>query len=122
MKEWKSLKKTGNKTGNQINAMLGPGSHFEGNLHFEGLVRIDGEFIGEISSDNTLIVGKEAHVNASVEAGMVIVHGLVQGNVKAHQLLHVLPGGKILGNMLANDIKFEQGAFVEGNLMMMKGN
>ena len=121
MPKWDSLKRADKKPKSKMNAMLGPGSNFEGTLHFEGTVRIDGNFKGKISSDDTLMIGKEAHVEASVEAGVVIVHGRVIGDVKARELLQALPGGKIFGNVLAKALKFEPGCEVEGNIMMIKG-
>ena len=48
------------------NALLGKGADFQGKLTFEGTVRIDGRFTGEIFSDGTLIIGEteigRAHV------------------------------------------------------------
>ncbi|HET9751830.1 MAG TPA: polymer-forming cytoskeletal protein, partial [Myxococcales bacterium] len=43
-----------------LNALLGKGSQFEGKLLFEGTVRIDGKFSGEIVSTDTLIIGEGA--------------------------------------------------------------
>ena len=41
-----------------LTAFIDQGSEFEGKLSFKDTVRIDGTFSGEISSDNTLIVGE----------------------------------------------------------------
>ena len=53
----------------EINALLGKGSEFEGKLLFEGTVRIDGKFKGEIKSSDTLIVGEGAKVEAEISVG-----------------------------------------------------
>src|SRR4051812_17209558 len=47
----------------EITALLGRGTRFEGKLHFEGRVRIDGVFKGEIKSDDVLIIGDGAEVH-----------------------------------------------------------
>src|SRR5947209_13636756 len=47
-----------------LNALLGRGSEFDGKLSFEGTVRIDGTFTGEISTNDMLIIGR-AHVCSS---------------------------------------------------------
>ena len=44
----------------QIATLLGRGSEFSGKLTFEGTVRIDGRFSGEIFSEGTLVVGDSA--------------------------------------------------------------
>ena len=40
----------------EITALLGRGTRFDGKLHFEGVVRIDGAFRGEIKSPDTLMI------------------------------------------------------------------
>ncbi|MCB9787881.1 MAG: polymer-forming cytoskeletal protein, partial [Deltaproteobacteria bacterium] len=47
-----------------VNTLVGRGSHFEGKMTFEGVVRVDGSFEGEIVSDDTLIIGEGAEVRA----------------------------------------------------------
>ena len=51
-----------------LNAMLGAGSVFEGKLHFEGQVRIDGTFTGEITTTDLLVIGDGAKVSATMKA------------------------------------------------------
>ena len=59
----------------EITTILGKGSAFDGKLTFEGAVRIDGEFSGEIRTDGTLIVGETAEVKAESDG--------LRGEVKA---------------------------------------
>ena len=68
----------------EITALLGRGTHFEGKLQFEGRVRIDGSFRGEIRSSDTLVIGDGAEVDAEIDVATVIIKGgNVQGNVRA---------------------------------------
>src|SRR2546428_2593888 len=66
-------------TGSELNASLGRGSEFEGKLAFEGKVRIDGNFTGEISTNDTLHIGEGAKVSAEINCATVIVQGEVVG-------------------------------------------
>ena len=59
----------------EINALLGRGTEYEGKLTFTGRVRIDGHFRGEIFSDDVLILGDGADVEATVQVGTLIVRG-----------------------------------------------
>ena len=43
-----------------INALLGAGTAYEGKLVFDGRVRIDGEFTGEIYGEDILVLGRTA--------------------------------------------------------------
>ena len=49
--------------------------HFEGVLTFEGVIRLDGKFTGEIRSEGTLIVGETARLDAEIEVDTVVVSG-----------------------------------------------
>ena len=54
------------------NAILDQGTEFEGKLTFEGTVRIDGSFKGEIFSDATLIIGESGKVEADIRVRNVV--------------------------------------------------
>jgi len=58
----------------ELNALLGKGSSFEGKLLFEGSVRIDGKFTGEIVSTDTLIIGEGADVKGAESPGQGARH------------------------------------------------
>ena len=79
----------------EITALLGRGTQFEGKLHFEGRVRIDGVFKGEIQSDDTLVIGDGAEVHAEIEVATVIVRGgIVHGNIRAKNAIEIHAPGK----------------------------
>ena len=67
----------------EITTLLGRGATFEGKLTFDGTVRIDGRFKGEVFSDDTLVIGEGAIVEAEIEIGEIIIQGTVVGNIKA---------------------------------------
>src|SRR6516165_11846348 len=84
----------------EITALLGRGTRFDGKLHFEGRVRIDGIFKGEIKSDDTLIIGDGAEVHAEIDVATVIVRGgSVNGNIRAKTAIEVHAPGKIVGTL-----------------------
>ncbi len=88
------------QSGTEITALLGRGTQFEGKLHFEGRVRVDGQFKGEIKSDDTLIIGDGAEVNAEIECATVIVRGgVVHGNIRAKTSIEIHAPGKVVGNI-----------------------
>src|SRR6188768_131811 len=59
----------------EITALLGRGTHFEGKLQFEGRVRIDGSFRGQIRTTGVLVIGDGAEIDAEIEAALLIVKG-----------------------------------------------
>jgi cytoskeletal protein CcmA (bactofilin family) len=102
-----------------IKAFLGDDTEFEGQLHFEGTVRIDGRFKGEISTDDTLIVGEHADVQAEIHVGSLMVQGKVEGNVVATKKLHITSKGKLIGNITSPVLHIEEGAILEGTVTMI---
>ena len=73
----------------EITTLLGRGSEFEGKLTFEGTVRIDGKLSGEIFSEDVLVVGEGAMVNAEIDVGVIIVEGNVTGNIRAKRAVEL---------------------------------
>jgi cytoskeletal protein CcmA (bactofilin family) len=103
----------------EITALLGRGTRFEGKLTFEGRVRIDGYFKGEIRSDDTLIVGEGAEVHAEIDAAVVIIRGgEVHGNIRAKSLIELHAPGKLAGNIQAPSVFLDRGATFQGNCRM----
>lgn len=102
----------------EVHTLLGKGSEFEGKLSFEGQVRIDGKFSGQIFTKDVLVVGDGARVNAEVNAGTVIVHGLVEGNIRATQLVELHQPGKIKGNIETPNLSIDRGVIFEGTCKM----
>ena len=64
-----------------LTAFIDQGSKFEGKLSFKDTVRIDGRFSGEITSENTLIVGESGEIEATIRSNTIKISGHVTGNV-----------------------------------------
>jgi cytoskeletal protein CcmA (bactofilin family) len=101
-----------------IHTLLGKGSEFEGKLTFEGQVRIDGKFAGQIFTKDTIVIGDGARVQAEINAGTVIIHGTVEGNVKATNLIELKQPGRIKGNLETPALSMDRGVIFEGSLKM----
>ena len=103
----------------EITALLGRGTHFEGKLHFEGRVRIDGSFRGEIRTPDVLIVGDGADIDATIEAGVVIVKGgSLQGNVRATDSIELYVPARVNGSLTAPEIFMDKGVQFSGTCTM----
>jgi cytoskeletal protein CcmA (bactofilin family) len=101
-----------------VHTLLGKGSEFEGKLSFEGQVRIDGKFSGQIHTKDVLVIGDGAKVNAEIFAGTVIVNGSVEGNIKATQVIELHQPGRIKGNLETPSLSMDKGVIFEGSCKM----
>jgi len=109
---------TATPSSGDLNALLGKGSEFEGKLAFEGKVRIDGTFTGEISTNDLLMVGDGAKVTAEISCGTVIVEGEVIGNIKATSAVELRRPAKVHGDITTPSLVIEKGVVFEGRSRM----
>jgi len=104
--------------GGELNALLGRGSTFEGKLTFEGQVRIDGRFVGQVLTRDTLVVGEGGQVQADISAGTVIISGHVEGTIVATQLVQLGATARVKGNVETPMLAVDKGAQFNGALKM----
>ena len=102
----------------EITTLLGRGAQFEGKLTFDGTVRIDGRFKGEVFSDDTLVIGEGAVVEAEIEIGEVIIQGTVVGNVKAKRSIEIHAPGRVKGDLHTPSLQIDKGVIFEGRSFM----
>lgn len=98
----------------ELNALLGRGSEFDGKLTFEGTVRIDGTFTGEITTSDTLIVGEGAKVQAEISCGSLVVHGEIVGNITASTSVDLHRPARVKGDISTPSLVVERGVLFQG--------
>jgi cytoskeletal protein CcmA (bactofilin family) len=106
----------------EITTILGQGSAFDGKLTFEGAVRIDGQFSGEIRTTGTLIIGETAEVKADVDAATIVVEGTVRGELHASESIQIHKPAKVHGNLTTPNLEIERGSLFEGNCQMAEAD
>lgn len=102
----------------EITTLLGRGAAFEGKLTFEGTVRIDGRFKGEVFSDDVLVIGEGAQVEATIDVGEVIIQGTVVGNVTAKRSIEIHAPGRVKGDLHTPTLQIDKGVIFEGRSFM----
>ena len=93
--------------GDNINAFLGEGTSFKGNLTFEGTVTKD-----------ILVVGKEAQIKADIHAGTLVVGGTIRGNVTAVNRVDLQSTARLFGNISTPSLVIAEGVVFEGACTM----
>ena len=101
-----------------LTAFIDQGSEFSGKLSFKDTVRIDGRFEGEITSENTLIVGESGQVHANITSETVIVSGEVRGDILARSQIHLHKSGRVFGDIQTKALAIEPGAQLNGQVQM----
>ncbi|HET7825672.1 MAG TPA: polymer-forming cytoskeletal protein [Anaeromyxobacter sp.] len=98
--------------------LLGEGAEFEGKLQFRGVVRIDARFKGSIITDDVLVVGEHARIDADITCGTVIVHGEVHGNIRAKTAVELLNTARVRGDVESPSVRVDKGASLNGAVNM----
>jgi cytoskeletal protein CcmA (bactofilin family) len=104
--------------GGQPSTSLGKGSQVTGKLSFEGTVRIDGQVDGEISAQESVVIGETAIVKAQVTADSVVVIGTVTGDITARRRVEIRAPGKLYGNITTPSLVIHDGVVFEGHCSM----
>ena len=98
--------------------ILGREARFNGKLTFEGAVRIDGRFEGEIFTDDLLLVGPGAEVKAKLTVGSVVINGTVEGDIVAKSSVEIKAPGRLKGNITTPALVIEKGVIFDGHCQM----
>ena len=101
-----------------IKAYLGADALFKGTLSFEGTVRIDGKFEGQVNTNDTLVIGETGEMKADVKVGTLVCKGQLHGAVVASKKIEMHPASKITGDIQTPALSIELGAMLDGHLNM----
>jgi len=101
-----------------IDAFLGPNTSFNGTLVFDGTVRIDGNFEGNIKTNDTLVIAESGNVKAEIDAGTIIVYGTFDGVLSAKERVELFKPAEVSGLIRSSIVKMEEGAVFNGKTEM----
>ena len=104
----------------EIRAFLGEGTSFIGTLEFEGTVRIDGRFEGDVSGSDLLIIGQAAAVRAEIQVGSLVVGGRVEGNIVVRKRVELLATAQVTGTVKTPTLVVIDGAVLNGTCEMRR--
>jgi cytoskeletal protein CcmA (bactofilin family) len=103
-----------------VNSILGEGSSFKGNIRIDGSMRVDGEFEGNLTVTESLIVGKGGTVKAEIEVGEAVIGGRVIGRLRASERVELQTGSRMEGDVFTQSFMIEDGVFFRGSCHMGK--
>jgi cytoskeletal protein CcmA (bactofilin family) len=106
------------KEDNTLKAYLGEDAEFKGTLSFDGTVRIDGKFEGQVITEDTLIVGEGGQVLADITAGVVVCKGRIEGSVIASKKVEIHTNAQVVGTIRSPALSVELGAVLDGSCDM----
>ncbi len=108
----------------EVNTLIGNTTTLEGDLHFTGVLKIDGTIKGNLvaeSNDSVLILDQAGNIEGEVRVPSMIINGSIIGNVYASEKIDLYPQAKIMGDVHYNLLEMEVGAEVNGRMLRQEG-
>jgi len=101
-----------------INSIVGDGTKFVGDLELNGLLRIDGDFIGNIRTEGKVLIGKNGRAECTIVADTVVIGGVVKGDIISKGKVVILSTGMLIGNVSTPRLISEDGVILNGLCMI----
>jgi cytoskeletal protein CcmA (bactofilin family) len=100
--------------------VLAEGIKIEGKLVFPGSVQIDGEVAGEIKSEETLTVGRNAKVESNIQTKDAVIAGYVKGDIQASGQVEIKSTGRFIGDLIQDKtlLTIEKGGLFLGKTII----
>ena len=92
-----------------------------GEISFKDMLRINGHIAGKVTSARgTLIIDPSALVDGDIDVGVVVVSGVVNGDVIGRERVELGPASVINGNISTRALTMKPGAVFQGDCRMLK--
>ncbi len=102
-------------------ATIGKSLIIKGEVSGSESLYIDGKIEGTINlAGNRVTVGRNGQVAANISAREVVVLGKVRGNIQASDRVDIRSEGSLTGDVIAQRISIEDGAFFKGGIDIRK--
>lgn len=98
--------------------LVGPGATYEGDLTFEGRVRVDGRFSGTLKSDDLVEVGPDGIVSGEIDVAQALIAGRVEGLLRARERCTLLPTATVKGQVVTPWLDVRPGAQLKADVLV----
>ena len=100
--------------GDRVGAFLDDGNEIVGKYTCSGTVMLDARLRGEITANDTLVIGDHGVVEATVRAVVLVIRGKLIGKATASERVELKSSAQVTGDVDAPVIVVEEGAVLDG--------
>jgi len=119
MKRFKNVKEEIVSIPQEVGSVLCEGLTFkDGNLSGIGKITINCYFVGNISTNDLVIVEEAGNILGDIESQSIIIKGNVKGKVEAVESAQIRTGGVLNGDIKCSTLEIAAGAAFSGNCNM----
>lgn len=113
----------GNKKGSsvKVETLIGQSTEIRGDIVFTGGLHLDGKVVGNVIAEGNencvLIISDRGCIEGEVRVPVVILNGIVIGDVYATERVEFSNKGRVNGNVYYNMLEMAMGAEINGSLV-----
>jgi len=108
----------------RIETLVGRDTSVHGDVEFRGGLHVDGRVLGAVRASaplgSSLSVSETGVIEGPVEAGTVVLHGRVRGDIQARERLVLGATARVEGNVYYGVIEMTLGAQIVGKLLQLE--
>lgn len=101
-----------------FDTVVGEDVELTGSIKNTGSILINGTVKGDVTSEQSVVIGRNAKVEGPVAGQMVQVSGRVDGAITAFDTLEMLPESEVSGDIKAATLNIQPGATFNGTASM----
>ena len=101
----------------KVESIIGGQTEVTGDLDVKGTLQVDGLVKGRVKAD-CVVLSDSSRIKGDVVANIIIVSGRVEGNLRAEEVIEIMPKGKVIGDVVTNKISVAEGGELNGNVVM----
>lgn len=106
-----------------VTTLISQTTEITGDLHFSGALEIEGKIFGNIYADSDssaqVRLRDTGLVKGSIQAPLIIINGIVEGDVHASKHLELAAKGRVNGNVHYHQIEMVRGSEVNGSMTQL---
>ena len=103
-----------------LNTIIGKGSTMEGTLRVENSLRVDGRIKGNVTTSDSLVIGKEGEIDGEIIAKNAIIGGKARGKINASGKVVLEAKAFFQGEMKTARLVIDDGAVFDGQCNMQQ--
>ena len=98
--------------------IIGEGVTLKGEMRGSGPIVVLGRFEGDIAVEGTITVGEGGYVDANINAGTIVIDGVVRGNLSADTNVEIGSTGSLTGSVKSAAMTASTGATVKSEIWL----
>lgn len=98
------------------------GTTIHGDIVSPADFRLDGELIGNFTSNGKLVIGPAGSVKGDIICNMADIEGKFEGKIQVEELLNVKESASIIGEAVIGKLSVDPGAAFNATCVMLTNN